>query len=154
MFSLALVSCKKEAEVTNTGEVQEVESVTATNKHVASPEDGNTVVPTNPNGKYAKMEFSKLEHDFGSINSKDVVETTFEFTNTGEANLVILKAEGSCGCTVPEYPKEPIAPGAKGTIRVSFSPAGKTAMQSKTVTLTTNTATGTEQLTIKANISK
>ena len=82
------------------------------------------------------------------------METVFSFTNTGEADLVISNAKGSCGCTVPEYPKQPIAPGEKAYIKVSFSPKGKNGMQNKTVTLTTNTAKGMEMLTVKANIVK
>ena len=133
-----LNSCKKEVEVINH----------ETTEKVALPTEAVA------NGKFAKMEFVSMEHDFGTINPKDVVETIFEFTNNGEADLVISKALGSCGCTVPDYSKEPIAPGEKGTIKVSFNPSGKMGMQNKTVTLTTNTVTGTEQLTVKANIVK
>lgn len=146
--TLALVSCKKEIEVSK--EFQGNETVTETN--VAPQVEEVKVV--DPNGKFAKMDFSALEHDFGTINGDDKVETVFTFTNTGEADLVISKALGSCGCTVPDYPKQPIAPGEKADIKVSFSPKGKNGMQNKTVTLTTNTASGTEKLTIKANIVK
>ena len=142
--TLALVSCKKEIEVKKEFQGKE----TVTEQPVATP------VTVDPNGKFAKMDFSSLEHDFGTINGDDRVETVFTFTNSGDTDLVISKAHGSCGCTVPEYPKEPIAPGEKGEIKVSFSPKGKNGMQNKTVTLTTNTKTGSEVLNIKANIVK
>lgn len=148
LATLALASCKKEGQDTVKG-----------SEPIAAPapiEESQTNQPKeiDPNAKYPKMEFAALEHDFGTINGEDTVETVFTFTNTGEADLVISKAVGSCGCTVPEYPKEPIAPGQKADIKVSFNPKNKNGMQNKTVTLTTNTSTSIEKLTIKANIVK
>lgn len=99
------------------------------------------------------MTFNKVEHDFGTINEGDKVETVFEFTNTGEGDLVITKAVGSCGCTVPEYPKEPVKKGEKGTIKVSFNSNNKQGKQTKSVTLTTNTKDSLEVLKIKADIT-
>jgi len=81
-----------------------------------------------------------------------VVLTTFTFTNTGDADLIISNASGSCGCTVPEYPKEPIKPGKTGKLKVSFDSTGKPGMQQKSVTITCNTQQGTDVLTIKANV--
>jgi len=61
------------------------------------------------------MTFDKTSHDFGTITEGDKVTTTFGFTNTGDADLIIVDARGSCGCTVPQYPKNtPIAPGETG----------------------------------------
>ena len=67
--------------------------------------------------------------------------------------MVISNASSSCGCTVPEYPKEAIAPGEKGEIKVEYNGSGKDAI-TKTVTLTTNTEKGTETLTIKAFVKE
>lgn len=142
LATIVLISCKKEIKMDENKTIK-IETTASTERSAI-----------NPNGKFAKMNFTKLEHDFGAINGNDVVETVFTFTNTGEADLVISNAKGSCGCTVPEYPKEPIAPGQEADIKVSFSPKGKNGMQNKTVTLTTNTATGMENLTVKANIVK
>ena len=73
------------------------------------------------NGDLPVMTFDRTEHDFGTINEGDVVETSFSFTNTGNSDLMILDARGSCGCTVPEYPKNtPIAPGETRDIKVKF----------------------------------
>jgi hypothetical protein len=100
------------------------------------------------------MTFEKSEHDFGTINEGDVVETAFAFTNTGNSDLTILDARGSCGCTVPEYPKNtPIAPGETGEIKVKFDSANKPGNQLKTVTLTTNTARGRDILRIKTMVT-
>lgn len=104
-------------------------------------------------GKFPKIELDKVEHDFGKINEGDVVETEFIVKNIGEVDLIIADAKGSCGCTVPEPPKEPIAPGQSAPIKVSFDSNGKPGQQSKTVTLTTNTETGNETFTIKADVT-
>ncbi|WP_081694199.1 DUF1573 domain-containing protein [Flavobacterium suncheonense] len=104
-------------------------------------------------GELPVIKFNETEHDFGTINEGDKVETTFSITNEGKADLIIINAQGSCGCTVPEWPKEPIKPGASADMKVTFNSSGKTGQQQKTVTLTTNTAEGTEKVTIKANVT-
>ena len=98
------------------------------------------------------MTFNKKEHDFGVINPDSKVDYTFKFKNTGKEDLVISNAQGSCGCTIPEYPKEAIKPGESGKIKVSFNSAGKSGNQQKSVTITANTEVGKELLTIKAQI--
>jgi hypothetical protein len=105
-------------------------------------------------GKYPAMTFTETEHDFGDIKQGDKVTYFFEFKNTGQADLLISDAHGSCGCTVPEYPKEAIKPGQSEKIKVSFDSKGKMGEQHKTVTLMTNTEAGAEKLAIQANINK
>ena len=74
----------------------------------------------------AEIKFDKLIHDFGKFSeSAPVVSTTFSFTNTGDQPLIINQAVASCGCTVPEYTKEPIQPGQKGEIKVTYNGTGK-----------------------------
>jgi len=102
----------------------------------------------------AAMSFDKSMHDFGTIKEGETVQTTFTFTNTGQTDLIIVDARGSCGCTVPNYPKNtPIAPGASGEILVSFDSSNKPNMQQKTVTISANTASGRETLRIKAMVT-
>lgn len=86
---------------------------------------------------------------FDTINEGDKVERDFRFKNTGNKDLVIVRAYGSCGCTVPEYPKEPVKPGAEGKIHVTFNSAGKHDEQSKSVTLVCNTPARNEILYLK-----
>ena len=83
--------------------------------------------------------FEKEEHDFGTLIDGEKVTYSFRFTNSGDAPLIISNAKGSCGCTVPNYPKEPIAPGATASIDVTFDSKGRTGKQSKAVTITANT---------------
>jgi hypothetical protein len=104
-------------------------------------------------GKFPKVKLDKLEHDFGTINEGDIVKTEFIVINDGEVDLIISDAKGSCGCTVPQPPKDPIKPGASAPIKVSFDSNGKPGAQKKTVTLTTNTEKGYETFEIKANVT-
>jgi hypothetical protein len=104
-------------------------------------------------GKLPIVELDKEIHDFGTIKEGDIVETEFIVKNTGDSDLVIADAKGSCGCTVPEPPKEPIKPGESAPIKVSFDSKGKPGSQEKTVTLTTNSENGHETFKIKANVT-
>jgi Protein of unknown function (DUF1573) len=99
------------------------------------------------------MTFEKDVHDFGTIDDQSKVAYTFSFTNTGQNDLEIVNAAGSCGCTVPEYPKDKIKPGESGKILVSFSPTGKSGKQEKSVTLTANVPNDAQIIRIKANIN-
>ena len=85
-----------------------------------------------------KIEFDNKVFDFGSIVQGDTVEHTFVFENIGTEPLKITSARGSCGCTVPSYSNEAIAPGGAGEVFVRFKSAGKRGKQNKTVTLFTN----------------
>ena len=107
-----------------------------------------------PAAETAIMTFDETSHDFGTITEGDVVSTTFTFTNTGKVDLLIVDARGSCGCTVPKFPKNvPIVPGEKGEIFVSFDSNNKPNLQQKTVTISANTASGRETLRIKAMVT-
>lgn len=100
---------------------------------------------------FGAMTFDKTEHDFGTINEGDQVETTFKFTNTGTAPLLISGIKGSCGCTVPnDWPREPIAPGADGQFTVKYNSTNKPNLKTNTVTVTANTEKGREIVRIKA----
>lgn len=99
------------------------------------------------------MKFENIEHDFGTINEGDIVETVFKFTNKGKKELIIAKAKASCGCTIPEWPKEPILSGETGIIKVIFNSKGKPNKQQKQITLITNTLNGKELLLIKAFVT-
>jgi hypothetical protein len=107
-----------------------------------------------PNLPKTTLKFDSLIHNFGVITDDKKQYHAFEFTNTGKEPLMILGAEGSCGCTVPSWPRDPIAPGKSEKIEVSFDPNGKSGEQSKIVTVTSNTEPTTSILTITATIIK
>jgi len=96
--------------------------------------------------------FADTSHDFGSINQGEKVSYTFKFKNTGNVDLVISSANGSCGCTVPHYPKGTVPAGEEGTIDVTFDSSGKNGKVEKMVTLVTNCQPNTKILTITADI--
>jgi BMFP domain-containing protein YqiC len=104
-----------------------------------APQTTASTPETKPEGPLPVFEFETLEHDFGTINEGDVVEYTYKFKNTGEAPLIIQGAQGSCGCTVPDWSKEPIPPGGEGFVTAKFDSKGKPNIQNKTVTVTANT---------------
>jgi len=98
------------------------------------------------------IEFAEEAFDFGTITQGEKVNHVFKFTNTGESDLVIVSAKGSCGCTVPEWPKEPISPGESGDIQVIFSSEGKKGKQHKRVSIIANTEPATSVIAIKGEI--
>ena len=97
--------------------------------------------------------FEKETHDFGEIAQGEKVSYSFKFTNTGKTDLVISSAKGSCGCTVPEYSKDPVPPGGEGKIDVIFDSKGKSGGQNKKVTLVANTVPSQKILTITGNVN-
>lgn len=100
----------------------------------------------------ATMDFAEQEFNFGDIHADSVVKHSFKFTNNGDVPLRITSAHGSCGCTVPNPPKEPIAPGQEGELLVSFNSRGKHDKIKKSVTINANTATGKEVIYITGNV--
>ena len=100
----------------------------------------------------AEIAFVKDLHDFGTINKGDNGTFDFTFKNTGKEPLIIEKAQGSCGCTVPEWPKEPIAPGASSKIKVTYD-TKRVGAFTKTVTITSNAQTANKIITIKGMVN-
>jgi hypothetical protein len=98
------------------------------------------------------IEFEQVYYDFGSLQQGEQVSYIFEFKNTGGSPLLIKDAFASCGCTVPRYDKQPIAPGEKGSVEVIFDSSGRRGNQYKSVIIRTNTPRKDVRLTIKANV--
>ena len=111
---------------------------------------GSTIVPA---GAFPKFSFDQEEHNFGQIRDGDIVSPTFRFTNSGEAPLIISKATAACGCTVPQWPKQPIPVGGSGEIQVQFDSSNKPGMQNKVVTITANTESKVKKLLIRAQVN-
>jgi hypothetical protein len=99
--------------------------------------------------KPGEFKFDSEVHDFGNIVLGKAVVYTFNFTNVGEAPIIISKVETTCGCTVPEYSKVPIKKGEKGFIKVTLTPSGPAVPIVKSITLTSNARTTTKVLLIK-----
>ena len=101
---------------------------------------------------YAQIEFDTAVFDFGTILQGEQVGTTFTFKNVGKADLIIQKVETSCGCTVPEYDRSPVAPGATGTIRVRFDSDNKEGAQYKTIKVKSNSKDNIFELVLKGSV--
>ncbi len=125
-------------------------------KAASKIETANIAVAANRDDAQKKlpvMTFEKMEHDFGSIQQGTPQETTFKFTNNGEAPLIITDTKTSCGCTTPKFPKDkPIAPGESAEIQVRFNGTGQNQV-TKTITVMANTEKGSEILRIKAFVN-
>lgn len=128
-----------------------------------TPAPQNTFDPLTPPAAAAAPEatgpattigFEKAAHDFGKVMQDSDNKYAFKFTNTGKEPLVITNAVGSCGCTVPDYPKHPIKPGESDVIRVEYKPGKQEGQQNKTVTITANTEPVQTVLQITADVQK
>ncbi len=98
------------------------------------------------------ISFASTTYDFGKIKEGEKVAHNFTFTNKGKSPLIISNASASCGCTVPDYPHEPIAPGESSEIKVVFNSTGKSGMQNKVVTLTSNALPSTSQIFLTGEV--
>jgi hypothetical protein len=107
-----------------------------------------------PAGPTTVMTFEQTDYDFGSVKEGEKVQHTYKFKNTGSEPLIISSAKGSCGCTVPKWPSEPIPPGGTGVIDVQFDSKGKPGKQTKRVTVNANTVPAQTFLNISGNVEK
>jgi len=135
-------ACKQNATADNTNNA-------STNTEPAIDSDSSAT--TDKAG--AVILFEEEKHDFGNVIQGEKVFYSFKFKNTGVADLIISTARGSCGCTVPTYPRRPIKPGAEGKIDVVFNSENLNGISQKTITVLTNsTPNGIKTLTIKSNV--
>lgn len=105
-----------------------------------------------PEGPLPTIDFQRMDHDFGTIREGQKVEWKYTFKNSGQAPLIVQTVQPSCGCTAPDWSKEPIPVGGTGFVRVEFDSNGKTGVQNKTVTVTSNTWPKQQTLHFKAMV--
>ena len=171
--SLSFAACKDSKDA-GTAEATTATETTAPVTEMATPStDGTTVVPTGdaasnpavneptvpvPTGPLTTIQFDETVFDYGTVKDGAKVKHVYKFKNTGKEPLIISDAKGSCGCTVPDWPREPIAPGKTGVINVEFDSKNKGteegSNQSKRVTITANTDPTQSYLTIKGIVKK
>ncbi len=153
LLTTTLAACDKTVPATDaaTAAANRSEEDLSAEDLISNPNTANPQEVPVPND-LGVMTFSEKEFDFGDIKQGDVVKHTFEFTNTGKRPIIIDNASSSCGCTVPTYPREPIAPGDKGTLDVQFNSAGKAGVVTKVVTVRANTLPNINEVTIKSNV--
>ena len=102
----------------------------------------------------AQIKFTEEKYDFGSIKQGDIVDHVFKFKNVGTQPLVISNIGVSCGCTTPAWTKEPVQPGKTGTISAKFNSAGKVGMQTKVLTIDSNSAGGSAQVSLVGEVKE
>lgn len=185
MFAFAFVACKESAKdattetvtpeapatttetpaapvatetATTTPAPVEPTATVANNKPAApsSPEPTTKATSKVPTAPITTIKFEESTYDYGTIKDGEKIKHSYKFTNTGKNPLIISDAKGSCGCTVPDWPREPIAPGKTGEIKVEFNSTGKGSPEgrpeSKRVTLYANTDPAETYLNIKGVI--
>ncbi len=135
--------------------------IDALEQKIAQLENQNTAVtPTNAQTTttadactLGSFQFAEEEFDFGTINEGQVIEHLFNFTNNGQAPLVISNITASCGCTSPEWTKTPVNPGESGFVKVVFNSAAKSGAQAPTVTIQANTNPTVTRLRMKGSVT-
>ncbi|MFN0037676.1 MAG: DUF1573 domain-containing protein [Saprospiraceae bacterium] len=145
VIALSWAACKNDP-----GGVQEIRGGGPNSELVRNPATAN--MPTDTN-QLARITFDQPEFEFGTVDEGTVVEHVFKFTNTGKVPLTILKARSSCGCTVPEWPEEPIPPGGTGEIKAKFNTEGKLKEQKKSITVTANTYPNDTKIFLKGMVN-
>ena len=145
-FAIAVLMACNNPKATSTVENTSNESASNTQSTATTSAVNTTGAPV--------IKFEKDVYNFGKITEGEKVSYDFSFTNTGSTPLIISNASATCGCTVPEVPKEPIAPGATANIKVVFSSAGKLGLQDKVVTVTANTIPAQTQLHVIGEVVK
>lgn len=162
LFAAVLSSCNDGKNEKRIAELEEKLTAMQTTQASATPAVNNPItttaanatVITKPEGPLPKFEFTEESYDFGTIDEGEVVEHTFNFKNVGEAPLIIQNATSTCGCTVPSWPRNPIAAGESAKITVKFDSKGKAGQTNKPVSITANTFPKVTKVTIKGTVNK
>ena len=137
LMSAFVVSCASDPVADAKGAITATPD--ASPQSVNDPATPPTATPAVPTGPTTVMSFDATEFDFGTVDEGEKVSHTYSFKNTGDEPLILSNAKGSCGCTVPKWPKEPIAPGEDGVVTVEFNSKNKKGKRNQKVTITANT---------------
>lgn len=127
---------------------------TSEGESAASTDSTSTATPVIADADAPKVQVEKAIYEFGEIKQGEKVTYAFKFKNTGKTPLIITNATATCGCTQPEYPSAPVKPGEDGEIKVTFDSAGKSGLQDKVVTITSNANPAFEQLHLVGDVKE
>ena len=160
VVSLTMIACQGDADDAR-AKARESLAATPADGALAAPTTDPNAQPTAltaenqvPTGPTTTITYEHTDFDFGKVKEGEKVKHTYKFKNTGSEPLIISSAKGSCGCTVPKWPSEPIAPGGTGQIDVEFDSKGKPGKQTKRVTVTANTTPAQTFLNITGEVEK
>lgn len=143
---MVMVSC-------NNGTNQEQKAAEIPLEQQGKQPVGQTIIP-GADSTGAVLEVKNDSYDFGEVKEGEKVEHEFTFTNTGNEPLIISKVHASCGCTTPEYSKNPIAPGEVGKVKVVFNSDGQMGKQHKVITVTSNAISPNTLLHLRGEVKK
>lgn len=132
---------------------EETEAADIPMEQVGKQPVGQTIIP-GADSSGAVLEVADDTYDFGTVKEGEKVEHEFTFTNTGSSPLILSNVQASCGCTTPEYSKNPIAPGDQGLVKVVFNSAGQLGKQHKVITVTSNAASSHTLLHLRGEVEK
>lgn len=164
LFLLSFTACKSNEnknvnEATPTENVANETSASTTNAETIDPNEviknnqtaGSDASPKN-DGTAAAIVFEVKEKNFGTINEGEQVEVTYKFKNAGGSDLVISHVQAGCGCTVPEWPKDPIKPGGSGVVKAKFDSNGRSGHNEKHVTVMSNATENSVDLSFSGEV--
>ena len=158
VVSMSMIACQGDAEDARTKARESLATTTETpsdpNAVATNPATDAVTQEQVPTGPTTSIAFEHTDFDFGTVDDGEKVKHSYKFKNTGNEPLIISSAKGSCGCTVPKWPSEPIAPGGTGQIDVEFDSKGKPGKQTKRVTVTANTVPAQTFLNITGTVNK
>lgn len=153
---LLMASCKSDTATTATAPAAPTVEATAKANEVKPA--NNPLEAAVPVGPVTSIEFAETEYDFGTVTEGEKVTHVYKFKNTGQEPLIISNAKATCGCTVPNWPREPIAPGDDGELTVVFDTKNKGKvggqLQTKRVTVTANTDPVNSYVNIKGKVER
>ncbi len=147
---LSFTACKSET-ANSSGESAEAKVDGSVSDKEATGNPNEAITPTGPT---TTMTLDKMDYKFEKVMEGEIVETTVKVTNTGKEPLVIVSCKGSCGCTTPQCPTSPIAPGQSVDVPVKFDTQGKPGSQSKDVTITANTVPAQTKFRIHGEVER
>ncbi len=163
VLAASAIGCRDRAAEKRIAELEARLSQLETNKSASTPTTATPQVDPNaaasapveakPEGPIPAFKFERLEYDFGQIREGEKVSYTYKFTNTGDAPLIVQSVQPSCGCTAPDWSKEPIPVGGNGFVKVEFDSNGKQGIQNKIVTVVANTYPKQMVLRFKAQVN-
>lgn len=151
---LALGACdqKSDQEAKIQALEEKIAKLESSTTSAVTPVNVQSTQPADPSS-LGQFEFAEMEYDFGTIREGEVVEHEFNFTNNGQAPLVISNITASCGCTSPNWTKTPVNPGEQGFVKVVFNSTAKSGSQAPTVTIQANTSPTVTRLRMKGNVT-
>lgn len=149
-IAIGIAACQNDSAVPGKS-LEEIQTEGKISSIIRSPISADGTVDT---VNVAKMEFESIIFDFGEVDEGAVVKHDFKFVNTGKVPLVIQNAHSTCGCTIPDWPKDVIAPGQSSVIKVEFNTKGKSEFQEKPVIITANTYPSVTKVFVKGIVHK